>query len=122
SAKGGRPDSLRFPERELGMLWVASPPDWRNPLRNIMLRDGIRPGKEDSSLTGRHPVMTPATLLVVEDEAVQALDLRRRVVRLGYAVAGVTGTGAEAIRLAELHRPDLVLMDIGLQGDMDGVT
>jgi CheY-like chemotaxis protein len=62
-----------------------------------------------------------ARLLIVEDERVIALNLRRRVTRLGYTVVARAATGPEAISQALEHRPDLVLMDIHLQGDIDGV-
>jgi CheY-like chemotaxis protein len=61
-------------------------------------------------------------VLIVEDEAIVALDLRQCLSSLGHAVVGVTARGEDAVRLAgELH-PELVLMDITLQGDMDGVA
>jgi CheY-like chemotaxis protein len=63
----------------------------------------------------------PARLLIVEDERVIALDLQRWVTRLGYTVVALTATGPEAIHQALEHRPDLVLMDIHLQGERDGV-
>jgi PAS domain S-box-containing protein len=62
------------------------------------------------------------TILIVEDERIVARDIQNRLTRLGYAVAGVTRFGEEAIRLATELRPDLVLMDIRLAGAMDGVT
>ncbi len=60
-------------------------------------------------------------LLVVEDEAVVAIDIRGHLERLGYEVVAVTDTGEEACRLAAELTPDLVLMDIQLRGAMDGV-
>ena len=62
-----------------------------------------------------------ARILVVEDEAVVALDIRTQLERLGYEVIGTTGRGEEAERLAREGRPDLVLMDIRLEGGDDGV-
>jgi CheY-like chemotaxis protein len=61
-------------------------------------------------------------VLVVEDESIVARDLAERLVRLGYAVPGVASSGAHAIALAELLEPDLVLMDVTLKGDMDGIA
>ena len=59
-------------------------------------------------------------ILVVEDERIVAEDLRRTLETFGYAVLGIASSGEEAIRkVAETH-PDLVLMDIRLQGHMDG--
>ena len=65
--------------------------------------------------------MTPTRLLVVEDESIVALDLKARLNRLGYSVIGTAASGEEAIKLAEDGRPQLVLMDIRLRGDMDGI-
>jgi CheY-like chemotaxis protein len=66
--------------------------------------------------------MSKNTILIVEDEAIIAYDLRSKVERLGYEVVGITATGEEAIELARLHRPLLVLMDIKLAGEMDGIA
>jgi PAS domain S-box-containing protein len=61
-------------------------------------------------------------ILVVEDEGLIAEDVRRRLERLGYAVPDVAASGREALRLARANVLDLVLMDIHLQGDMDGIA
>jgi CheY-like chemotaxis protein/nitrogen-specific signal transduction histidine kinase len=61
-------------------------------------------------------------LLVVEDEPLVAMDLRQRLMGLGYDIVGVAPTGERAIALADRLHPDLVLMDVHLQGAMDGVT
>jgi two-component system cell cycle sensor histidine kinase/response regulator CckA len=63
----------------------------------------------------------PARILMVEDEQLIAQDLPWRVTRLGYTVVALAATGPEAIQQALAHRPDLVLMDIRLQGAMDGI-
>ncbi len=65
---------------------------------------------------------TKPRVLVVEDEAIVVMDVRRRLERLGYEVAGVTDTGEEALRLAATLAPDLVLLDIMLAGPMDGIA
>jgi two-component system, cell cycle sensor histidine kinase and response regulator CckA len=62
-----------------------------------------------------------AHILIVEDERIIALDLQRRLRRLGYAVVGVATTGADAIACALVLHPDLVLMDIQLPGPLDGM-
>jgi PAS domain S-box-containing protein len=62
-----------------------------------------------------------ARILVVEDEAIVAMDISVRLRALGYEVVGPASTGADALELAEATRPDLVLMDIMLRGGMDGV-
>ncbi len=60
-------------------------------------------------------------ILLVEDETVIAMEIEERLIKLGYNVCGSASTGEKAIRLAEEMRPDLVLMDIRLKGDMDGI-
>jgi two-component system cell cycle sensor histidine kinase/response regulator CckA len=62
-----------------------------------------------------------ARVLVVEDEAIVAMDISASLRVLGYEVEGPASTGAEAVGLALRTRPDLVLMDIMLRGGMDGV-
>ncbi|MGE3274024.1 MAG: response regulator [Vicinamibacterales bacterium] len=63
----------------------------------------------------------PASILIVDDEVIIARDLEVRLTGLGYTVAGIAATGRDAIRLARDRRPDLVLMDIVLKGDLDGI-
>ena len=63
----------------------------------------------------------PLNVLVVEDEALIAMELRARLSRLGHRVVGVADTGREAIELARIEKPQLVLMDIHLKGDMSGI-
>jgi two-component system, cell cycle sensor histidine kinase and response regulator CckA len=65
--------------------------------------------------------MVNTQILVVEDESIIAEDIQDGLKRLGYAVSAVAYSGEEAIRKAGETRPDLVLMDIVLKGDMDGV-
>lgn len=65
--------------------------------------------------------MAPARILIVEDERIIAADLRRHVTRLGYDVVGIAGSGRAAIEQAQTLHPDLILMDIGLPGDMNGL-
>ncbi len=65
--------------------------------------------------------MTPASILIVEDDRVVARDIQHHLAGFGYTVAGTTAFGEDAVRLAEEARPDLVLMDIRLAGAMDGI-
>ena len=60
-------------------------------------------------------------ILVVEDESIVALDIQSRLQNLGYQVPVTVGNGEGAIEKVETQQPDLVLMDIMLQGDLDGV-
>ena len=61
-----------------------------------------------------------ARVLIVEDEHIIAADLDMKLARMGYNVVGSAVTGEEALDLAERHRPDVILMDIQLQGGMNG--
>jgi signal transduction histidine kinase/GAF domain-containing protein/AmiR/NasT family two-component response regulator len=65
--------------------------------------------------------MSLTTVLIVEDEAIVAADLEGKLRQLGYEVAGIAAEGEEAVALACRLRPDLVLMDIRLEGAMDGI-
>ncbi len=65
--------------------------------------------------------MTNAIILVVEDEIIIARDIQDTLKSLGYAVPAITSSGKEALEKAAEMYPDLVLMDIRLKGDMDGV-
>ncbi len=66
--------------------------------------------------------MTQARILIVEDEGVIAADIEDRLIRLGYQVNGWASTGEEAIRNIDACLPDLILMDIMLRGNIDGIT
>jgi CheY-like chemotaxis protein len=61
-------------------------------------------------------------ILIVEDEVVIAMEIEAMLEQLGYSVTGHASRGEEAIELAGQQRPDLVLMDIRLKSEMDGVT
>lgn len=65
--------------------------------------------------------MEEARILIVEDEGLVARDLAQRLRNMGHTVVGIVASGRAAVeQTAELH-PDLILMDIHLQGEMDGV-
>ncbi len=65
--------------------------------------------------------MDKVHVLVVEDEAIVSMDLRYKLESLGYRVPAEIRSGEEAVAAASRLRPDMVLMDIGLSGDMDGI-
>ena len=65
---------------------------------------------------------TKKSILIVEDEAMVAEDLKEQIISLGYAVAGITDNGASAIALAKEKSPDLITMDINLSGSCDGIS
>lgn len=64
--------------------------------------------------------MNAYKVLIVEDESIVALDIRHRLSRLGYEIVDVAVSGEDAVAAAERLCPDIVLMDIMLEGDMDG--
>lgn len=66
--------------------------------------------------------MSTAQVLVVEDEAIVAFDIARQLERLGYRVVGTFASGEEAVSAAQRVRPDVVLMDVRLRGEMDGIV
>ena len=65
--------------------------------------------------------MLHARIMVVEDERLVALALGQTLKALGYEVVGLVTTGREAVRKAGELEPDLVLMDIRLKGELDGI-
>lgn len=65
--------------------------------------------------------MYAANILIVEDEAIVALDLRQHLEDMGYGVAGIAESGDDAIAIAERTAPALTLMDISLKGSMSGI-
>lgn len=60
-------------------------------------------------------------ILIVEDDVIIAEGIRSKLMGLGYSVPALATTGGEAILAAQEHSPDLVIMDIRLQGQMDGI-
>lgn len=63
-----------------------------------------------------------AAVMVVEDEAIVALDLRQTLEEMGYDVVGVASSADEALSIAEERLPDIALMDIRISGTTDGIT
>lgn len=60
-------------------------------------------------------------ILIVEDDQLLSLVQGRLVERLGYRVSGKAQTGEQAIEMAKELNPDLIMMDISLKGDIDGI-
>ena len=60
-------------------------------------------------------------ILIVEDDFIQSYVLVRVLKSLNYNVVGTANSGEEAIVLAELHKPGVVIMDISLKGNLDGI-
>jgi diguanylate cyclase (GGDEF)-like protein/PAS domain S-box-containing protein len=65
--------------------------------------------------------MMASRILVVEDERIVALNLQQRLVKLGYEVPAIVASGEHALQKMQDLRPDLVLMDINIEGAMDGI-
>ena len=65
--------------------------------------------------------MPPYRILVVEDEALTALELQTTLENMGHEVVGVVHSGPQALEKVIREDVDLILMDIRLQGEMDGI-
>jgi len=61
-------------------------------------------------------------ILIVDDEFVIAQTLKTALAAMGYEVVGLACTGDEALEMSRLEGPDLILMDINMPGNMDGIT
>jgi CheY-like chemotaxis protein len=66
--------------------------------------------------------MKKGNILVVEDDIIIGSLIKNRLEKLGYTVYGIVSTGEEAVTRVAEQMPDLVLMDIHLNGEMDGIT
>jgi len=66
-------------------------------------------------------VEAAARILIVEDERIVAFNLQQRLQRLGYRVSALAASGEEALEIARESKPDLVLMDINIEGPIDGI-
>ena len=69
-----------------------------------------------------HVASSAPRILIVEDEFVIASDIERCLADAGYEVAAISSSGQRAVELAERLQPDLVLMDIQLPGELDGIS
>ncbi len=65
--------------------------------------------------------MSKERIMIVEDESIVAMGIKHKLEELGYNVVGVVATGEKAVETALKIEPDLILMDIVLKGDMDGI-
>ena len=65
--------------------------------------------------------MGKVQVLIVEDEAIVSMDLRYKLEAMGHLVLAEVGSGEEAVEAASRLLPDVVLMDIRLNGKMDGI-
>lgn len=60
-------------------------------------------------------------ILIVEDDMIISLVVENMIKKLGHNLVGKAASGEDAIKLAEEHKPDIILMDIRLKGDIDGI-
>ncbi len=65
--------------------------------------------------------MEKIKIIVVEDESIVAEDIKRSLLNMGYSVSAVVSSGEDAIKAAGELRPDMILMDIVLRGEMNGI-
>ena len=65
--------------------------------------------------------MAKINVLVVEDESIVSKDIQHSLKKLGYSLVGAASTGEKAIELAKSTMPDIILMDIMLKGEMNGI-
>ena len=85
------------------------------------MREGyIAKEKESYSITNIKTTAVPH-ILVVEDEIILAKNIQNRLEKLGYSVPAVVSSGEKAVKKAAETHPDLILMDIKLEGDTDGI-
>ena len=66
--------------------------------------------------------MPKEKILIVEDERIVAEEMRQTLQKMGFTVTGVVSKGQDAIKAVSENPPDLILMDIRLKGEMDGIT
>ncbi|GAB6038317.1 hypothetical protein JCM15519_28760 [Fundidesulfovibrio butyratiphilus] len=65
--------------------------------------------------------MSMPRVMIVEDEAVSAMAMQSMVKKLGCLVCGCVPTGEEALEVAAAQHPDVILMDVRLEGRLDGI-
>jgi AmiR/NasT family two-component response regulator len=65
--------------------------------------------------------MSGENILIVEDEMISAMSTKQDLINLDYNVIGIANTGEKAVKFANELKPDLILMDITLKGEMDGI-
>ncbi len=65
--------------------------------------------------------MSKVIILVVEDDVIEAMDIKRILESMGYSVPETASSGEEALQKLTEFRPDVILMDIILSGGMDGI-
>ncbi|MFZ3585463.1 response regulator [Loktanella sp. DJP18] len=116
-----QPDKILWPRYLPGEI-VAIPS--AQALHAISANFTRRPVFSAADPTRSHSddVSKPLRVLIVEDEAIIAMDLEMILEDLGVEVVGIAMSAEHAVRLAEKHAPDCATMDINIKGDRDGVS
>ena len=65
--------------------------------------------------------MVDSKILIVEDDFIVAIDLKMHLENMGCSVLDITDNGVDALKITRESNPDLILMDINLKGDIDGI-
>lgn len=65
--------------------------------------------------------MKKQNILIVEDNLIIALDLQERLMSRGYHIPAIASNGLQAVANASDFKPDLIMMDVGLKGEMNGI-
>ena len=116
----GLPENLDFRKtRTLGLHLVTVLAE--NQLHGKIDINRIK-GTEFRIQVQRDKIMTSATqILIVEDEIIIAEDIQIKLIRMGYSVPDIVSSGEEAIKKVKENNPDIILMDIVIHGNMDGI-
>jgi signal transduction histidine kinase len=91
-------------------------------LSRILSNQRLSPKQAETEIRGYPEVPKKLEILVVEDERIVARDLQVRLTNLGYQISGIASSKQEALKSAQQNRPDVVLMDIRLNGAPDGIA
>lgn len=78
-------------------------------------------GLKSRCIQGKDDMGEKIKVLIVEDEAIFAMSMRRVLTMLGYETCEPLSTGEEAVRWAKKENPDLIIMDVSLKGQLDGI-
>ena len=96
-----------------------------SPAAGTWLHPASRPASNTGSQAGRAGAKAKTSglrVLIVEDEAVIALELEAMIEDLGHTVVAIAASEAEAVRLSQAKRPSLILMDVRLGRGGDGIN
>jgi PAS domain S-box-containing protein len=100
---------------------VSAPPESLPPGTQMIPQADPGPAPAAAPCAGLTLVIGAPRILVVEDKMLSAKHLQQTLTGFGYEVVGMAAEGTEAVAEAQDTRPDLVLMDIMLEGDSDGI-